>query len=109
MVAHEPLLHDVVEQRVRAGDDAHADMVRHIGAHHRKASRRGAPGREVGRLIEAVPSRHAERLEAVEVFHPAVKVEGQRQKGRVGRDDAFPVQPPLHPKRLHAVRLVLVV
>ena len=92
----EPRPHRAVEKRVGDGDDRHALMMRHEGAHDRDGlAFRHAGRRVVERLVEAVAAARAERGEPVEVARRGLRIDHGRERGRVRRDDDVLAEPAL--------------
>ena len=72
---HEPPLYAPAARGVRRGDDAHADVVRHVAAHLLAAVAAAARRREVKRLYKAPAPKRAERFKVTEVAYAALGVE----------------------------------
>ena len=84
-----PIAHHAVQQGVGDGDDGHALMMRHEGAHERKrVAFLHAGGREIQRLVETVAASCAHLSHAGIVGGGGGRVDHGGQAGRIRRDDA---------------------
>ena len=105
----EPRPHRAVEKRVGDGDDRHALMVGHEGAHDRDAFAFGqAARRVVQRLVEAIAAARADRGEPLEVSRRRLRIDHARERGRIRRDDDVFAEPALQPEAGHAEVRILV-
>ncbi len=85
-VGMEAVAHAAVEQRVGDGDDAHALVVRHVGAdQYARSVFRQAARREVHGLEEAVAAARADASECAVVGERRLDVDHGREAGGVGR------------------------
>ncbi len=91
-VGHESPLPDALgfrfadAQRVVERDETHPDVMRHERAHDGHALV-GIDARVVERIVESVRAERAAPLELGEVSQRVVRVDGQRQRRGVRRDD----------------------
>ena len=106
-VGQEAAHEHVVERRVGQRDDAHAQMVRKVGADRRALAVVGRG--EVHRLVKAVFAARAHRLQPPQVGERLARAEGQRKEGGVGREDGRLLAVALERQALNAAGLVLVV
>ena len=107
---HKPPHHTAPTQNVYNGQQAHAEVVRHVGAHRQiSTALRYARMRHIQCLKEAVCARHFQRFIPPEIGRRTARIHQQRQIRRIGRQYRFAVQSALQTQRLHAVRLILIV
>ncbi len=105
----EPRTHQSVEEGVGDGDDAHALMVGHEGAHDRRPLTFGhARWGEVDRFIESIAAARAEGVEGVEIAHGGVRIDHGGERRGVGRDHEVVSQAPLEAESWDAEVGVLV-
>ena len=101
--------HRAVQQRVGDGDDGHALMVRHVGAHDRDVCALRQPARRVvERLVEAVAAARADAGEPREIARRRRRIDHGRERRRVGRDHGILAQAALQPEAGNAEIRVLV-
>ena len=106
-VGHKTAHEHVAERGVGQRDDAHSQMVREIGADRRALTvvRRG----EVESLIKAVLPPRAERIQPPQIGKRLARAKGQREEGRIGRQDGRLLTVALERQALDAAGLVLIV
>ena len=107
-VGHEAAAHYIVKQAVCNGGQAHAEVVRHDAAHALAAAARGARGRVVHGLPEPEAAREAQRTQPPQIAHRRLRLHGEGQEARVGRDDEIRLHAPPERQRGAAVGLVAV-
>ena len=105
----EPLAHDPVVEHVSQGDEGHALVVGHVGAHdrHRRAVRHPRRGVVEG-LVEAVGPERPHRGERGEVPRRRDRVDHRGERGRVGGHHQVLAQAALEAEARHAEVRVLV-
>ena len=109
-VPHEPVLHHLLVEGVVDGQQAHAQVVGHIGAHHLKGLLpRQAGGGVVQGLVQPVPPLRPQIPQGPQVVPRPSRRQQQGQEGGVGGHHQLGVQIPPKPQGLHPVGLVLVV
>ncbi len=80
------------------GDQGHALVMRHEGAHHHEPDALGQTRRRiVERLVPAIRAAAADRGEAREVARSGGRVDHRRQRRRISGDDDVVAQPALEP------------
>ena len=93
-VGVKPRAHDAVVQGIGDGDQEHALVVRHVGAHDHQGFPLGeAFARVVESFVEAVRAAPTDLLEMPEVPDRRGGIDHGRQPCRVGRDDDVLAQP----------------
>ena len=101
--------HRAVEQSVGDGDDRHALMMRHEGAHDRDAFALGhARRRVIQRLVEAVAPLRADLGQPRQIGHRRARIDHRRQRGGVGRDDPLFAEAALQPEAGNAEIRILI-
>ena len=108
-VPHKALLHHAAVEGVVNGHQAHAQMVGHKGADHLNAPLPPLAGRgEIQGLIKTVFPLGPHVPQQAQIAPRPPWRRQQRQKGGIGRDHQFTVQPPLEAQALDSVGLILV-
>ena len=91
-VGHKAALHDLSIEGIVDGDQAHAQVMGHIGAHRLKGLSSGpALGGEIRRLVKAVGALQPQVPQAAQVAYRPARHQRQCQERGVGGDDQFPV------------------
>ena len=81
--------HRALAKGIRNGDDAHALVMRHIGAHDRdRCALRQARLRVVQRLVPAIAAAAAGRRQPREIGRGRAGIDHRGERRRIGRDDS---------------------
>ena len=101
--------HDPIQHGIGDGDDRHALVMRHEGAHHSDRLAVRNPGRrEVQRLVEAKPPARADHRKPGQVAYGRLRIDHGRQGGGIGRHHGVGAQAALQTQPWYAEVRILI-